>query len=307
MKALSVIVASQNAETTIEKCLSSLQLQNRDNGTEIIVVDNSTDRSAQIAEKKFPDVQLIKIPDPRLIPELWAVGLARASGEVVATTTAHCIPDAQWISEVLRQHESTYAGIGGAIENVQPASPIHWAVYFCRYTPYMLPFSPHPVEQIPGDNGSYKRWVLEECANLIKDGFWETVVNAQLRKDGHSLLLTPMLRVYHGRSFGLWTFCRQRLLLGRIFGAERASTASFTRRLVYIAFSPLIPFVFLGKIVRQVINKGRHQREFLLSLPALVLFVLCWSLGEFLGYLQGISRTVNHAAGTGKPNSMVRH
>lgn len=150
----------------------------------------------------------------------------------------------------------------------------------------MLPFSPHSAAQIPGDNGAYKRWVLASYAGLVKNGFWETVVNDRLRKDGHALLLTPHIRISHGPSFGGWAFCRQRFVLGRFFGSGRARAASSLRRFLYVASSPLIPLIFLGKITRQVFGKRRHRQSFVCALPLLLVFVLSWSLGESLGYLQ---------------------
>lgn len=305
MTDLSVVVASQDAEATIGECLSSLEAQNQSGAVEIIVVDNSRDRSAQIVATRFPDIQLFKVSAPSLIPELWARGVEHAAGEVVAFTTAHCIPDSSWIKEILRHRESTYAGVGGAIENLQPAPLLQWAIYFCRYSGYMLPFSVHPVAQIPGDNAAYKRWILKEYADLIKTGFWETVVNDQLRKEGHALLLTPSIRVYHGRSFGMWQFCRQRLVLGRIFGIRRASVTSPARRLLYIVSSPLIPLIFLGKITRQVFGRGRHRQSFVRSLPLLIVFVLCWSVGEFLGNLQGAFRSVTRARNVAEADPIV--
>ena len=68
MKELSVIAASQNAKGTIAECLSSLARQNRDGAAEIIVVDNSCDRTAQTVEETSPNVQLIRISEPLLIP-----------------------------------------------------------------------------------------------------------------------------------------------------------------------------------------------------------------------------------------------
>lgn len=286
-KELSVIVASQNSGATIERCLASLEGQNQAGAAEIIVVENSGDGVADFLEKRFPSVRVIKVGEPRLIPQLWAIGAKGACGSVIAFTTGQFVPAPEWLAENLRHHRSDYAAVGGTIENAEPASPTQWAVYFCRYSKFMLPFSPHVVRQVPGDNASYKRWVLEEYADLIKAGFWETVVNDQLSKEGHSLLMTPTIRVDHVSSFGMWAFCRQRLVHGHKFGSERRASASSTRRLLFVASSPLVPFIFLGKIVKEVFQKKRHRREFFVSLPVLSLFVLCWSLGESWGYLLG--------------------
>ena len=114
MKEISIVVASQNAETTIGACLTSLEAQNRDGVAEIIVVDNSCDGTAQIVEADHHGLQLVKIGGPALIPHLWAEGAKRASGDVVAFTTAHFVPDTQWLTQNLRHHRSEYAAVGGA-------------------------------------------------------------------------------------------------------------------------------------------------------------------------------------------------
>lgn len=287
MKDLSIVVASQNASTTIAGCLEALELQNHNGAAEIIVVDNSRDRSAQIVKERFRRVRALEVSGARLIPELWAHGAEEATGNIVAFTTAHCIPDAEWIAQLVRHHQLDFAGVGGAIENRQPSSLTQWAVYFCRYSGYMPPFVPHAAPQIPGDNGSYKRWVLEQYADLTTAGFWETVINDRLRRDGHALLLTAEVRVYHRGTPSMWEFCRQRFTHGRLFGLGRASAASPTRRFVQIIASPFIPVVFLAKITRQVIRSGQHRGAFLRSLPLLALFAMSWSLGEAVGYLQG--------------------
>jgi glycosyltransferase involved in cell wall biosynthesis len=290
MKSLSVVVASQDCAATIGECLASLRRQRGDGPIEIIVVDNSSDGSARIVERQSPGAELIKVSHPSLVPELWARGASRAAGDVVAFTTGHCIPQADWMSEILRHHASGDAGIGGAIENRRPSSISQWATYFARFTPFMLPFPQRPADQIPGDNASYKRFVLEACADLIKDGFWETDVNIRLRAGGHSLLLAPRIVVYHAHHGNVWAFCRQRMKHGRVFGASRISRVRPLSRLLYLMLVPLVPAVILAKIIRRVRQNDSKGRELLLSFPLLLLFVLAWSWGEFLGYLSGLAR-----------------
>ena len=284
---ISVIVAAQNADATIEESLSSLEEQNDRGVAEIIVVDNSQNGTAELVGNRFPSARVIKVAEPKLIPQLWAIGAQAARGRIIAFTTAHFVLDKRWIAETLHHHQSNYAAVGGTIENTESASPAQWAVYFCRYYRYMLPFTQHLVRQVPGDNASYKRWVLEEYPDLIEDGFWETNVNNQLFDDGHALLLTPTIRVDQLGSCGAWAFCKQRLIHGRRFGRERRASASDIRRLLYVVSSPLIPLIILGKIFKEVFKKKRHRAALFISLPSLILFVLSWSAGESLGYLFG--------------------
>ncbi len=304
---ISVVIASQDSAATVAECLTSLERQRTNSEAEIIVVDNSSDGSAHIIERQFPSVDLVKVAGPCLIPELWAQGAARATGRVIAFITAHGIPDREWLSEIARRHESGYAGIGGAIENKRPSSVTQWAIYFTRFAPFMLPFSSHPVGQIPGDNAAYKRFVLEECADLIKKGFWDTDVNNWLRMRGHGLLLTPGMIVHHARSCGVWAFFRQRVQHGRIFGATRIRGAAPLWHLAYLTFTPLIPMVLLAKIVRRVLTKGRNRVEFFVSFPLVALFAFAWSWGEFLGYLSGTVRLLGPARDVASGNASGDH
>ena len=282
---LSVVIGSHNAHASVGECLTSLGNQQHGPGVEIIVADNSTDGTAEIVRERFPRVKLIRCPTSTFIPELWEIGINQSHGDIVALTTAHCVPQKDWIREILKTHEATYPGIGGAIENDGSAGPVEWAIYFCRYSPYMLPFSESIVKDIPGDNASYKRWALDRCKDVRRHGFWEPVIHAELRKDGLQLLMTPTIVVHHKKSFSAPGFMKQRFWHGRQFGSARASKLSGIWRVIYIFLSPLIPVVFLSRIVRQVLTKRRHIREFLSSLPILVLFLLSWSTGELSGYL----------------------
>lgn len=282
---LSVVVGSQNARQTIVECLTSIERQVVNDSVEIVVADYSTDGTTEIVKTKFPRVKLIKFTKPMLIPELWGAGMSRCGGEVIAITTAHCIPAQDWISEMLKAHNSSYAAVGGAIECMNEVSIVDWAIYFCRYTLYMKPFPEGLVQEVPGDNTSYKRKVLEKCRGLWEDGFWETVVNAKLRGDGMQLFSSPSIVVYHKKSFGTMDFLRQRFRHGIHFGTTRSTKISHGMRMVYSLLSPMIPFIFFSHIARRVLKKKRHLREFVLSSPILFLFLIGWATGEFYGYL----------------------
>ncbi len=284
---LSVVVASLNARDSVCECLEVLERQTNGSTTELIVADNSTDGTDDLVARQFPDVKLISSPTSRFIPELWEVGISQSVGDIVAITTAHCVPEPHWVQEILRAHrESSYAGIGGAIENKDHAGLVQWAIYFCRYAPYMRPFEQRLVRDIPGDNASYKRLALERCRQSRKNGFWEPEVHAELLREGFQLLLTPAIGIYHDRSFSFSGFMKQRFLHGRRFGMDRAKHISKLRQFMYVLLSPLIPIVLLRRIGRHVFARHKHVREFVFSSPLLVLFLVSWSAGELSGGLR---------------------
>ncbi len=285
MPKLSIVIGANNARSTIRECLTVLQNQLTGGEVEIIVVDNSTDGATEIVSKQFPGVRLIRSPESAFIPELWEIGINHSMGEIVALTTAHCVPKENWLAEISQAHDSFYPGIGGAIEIEESSGWIDWAVYFCRYSRYMLPFAKERVTDFAADNASYKRWALESCREQRRKGFWEPFIHAELIRAGYELLLSPEIVVYHKRSFSLPGFMEQRFWHGRQFGSERTANLSLIKRLIYIMAAPLIPVLFLWRIIRRALAKKRHIGKLLLCSPLLILFLLCWATGEASGYL----------------------
>lgn len=190
---ISVVVASHNARASVRECLTALLTQRADTRAEIVLVDNSTDGTAELVRKEFSSVEMLHAPPSTLIPQLWAMGIRRSSGDIVALTTAHCVPQQDWLRRIQEAHQDSVVAVGGAIENDPSASVMDWAVYFCRYSHYMLSFPSGLVSEIPGDNASYKRAVIERFPQTWQGGFWEPAVHAELRRAGFSLLLSPSI------------------------------------------------------------------------------------------------------------------
>lgn len=283
---LSIIIGAHNARTSVTECLSTLQKQRHAYRTEIIVVDNSTDGTEDIIATQFPDVTLLRTSPEKWIPELWEVGIKASRGSIVALTTAHCVPDDDWIREILSAHRgNTYVGIGGAIENDSSASITDWAVYLCRYAKYMKPFASYVIHDIPADNASYQRWALDLCTDVRTRGFWEPDIHAKLTAEGYQLLMTPRIGIRHIRSFTFTEFMRQRFWHGRQFGSSRTMRLSTADRLSHIFASPLIPFLMLIRIARQVLRRRRHITQLVLATPLMLLFLTSWATGEVTGYL----------------------
>ena len=283
---LSVVLASQNAEGCVAECLSEIQQQRGGLAVDVVVVDNSTDDTRGIVGREFPEIKLVTAPNGKLIPELWGIGVSESKGEFVALTTTHFVPARDWIAEIIKAHESDFAGVGGSIENSSTAGLVSWAVYFCRYSRYMLPFAQSGTDDFAADNASYKRSELERVKYSMEDGFWEVRVHQEMQRAKMNLCLNPRIVVYHKDSFTFSGFISQRFHHGRKFGLDRSCTIPTWKRIVFILFSPLIPFVYMYRIAGRVLGRRRNVGKFLLSLPILVIFLLSWSFGEFTGYLK---------------------
>ena len=282
---LSIVVASQNARGSVRDCLSALEHQRSDASIEVVVVDNSVDGTADIVRREFPAAKLISADRSKLIPELWGIGISESTGEYLALTTTHFVPAETWTQEIFKAHEKPHAGVGGAIENDENAGVVSWAIYFCRYSPYMLPFAESAVSDFAADNASYKRSDLERVTSSMTEGFWEAFVHQEMIDKGLSLVKLPDIVVYHQNSFSFSGFMNQRYRHGRQFGAQRAGRIPMVKRAALILASPSIPLLYLFRIARRVFARKRNVGKFIAAFPILSLFLLSWSLGELSGYV----------------------
>ena len=114
---LSVVVASYNAEESLEQCLEALVRQPK--ATQIVVSDCSPEDPGPRLQARFPDVEFVHSDSPKSLPELrWAV-LDRLQGEIVGTVEARCIPEPDWCATVIAAHQThpNAATIGGPARN----------------------------------------------------------------------------------------------------------------------------------------------------------------------------------------------
>lgn len=119
---ISIIIAAYNEEKYLPHCLESIKKQNFMGITEVIVVDNnSTDKTAQIAQKWGAKV----VPEKTQgIAPAKARGAKEAKGEIIAFIDADitCRPD--WLSQIWKNFEKNpkLVALGGPyiLENLSP-------------------------------------------------------------------------------------------------------------------------------------------------------------------------------------------
>ena len=283
---VSVVIAAVDGRVDVEASISAVRQQARSRTIEILLVANE---GHPCTAAGGPDgVTLVVSDRPRLVPDLWGLGVVRARGSIVAITIAGCIPDPRWIEAIVAGHEAAHAAIGGAIEQHEQSGIVDWAVYFVRYAAYMRPMGAGRVLQVPGDNGSYKRAAIEaERAAVAAHGFWEHEINARLVGRGETLGLAADMLVWHTSTFGVRAFSRQRWQHGRIFGRTKAATLSGPARIARAILAPVSLALMVQRAGRHVFSRRRHRIQFLRALPLVVFFYTCWIAGEAAGLLAG--------------------
>lgn len=287
MVSLSVIIAAQEAGRNLRNCLAALTPQLGPAEMEIVVVDGSGREDVRQLMSDFPWVRFLRHAGPDNVPRLWRAGIAAGQGAIVALTIENCLPAPDWARRTLCAHAAQWPAIGGAIEISPEASWVDWAVYFCRYSNYMLPFAPRFLDDLAADNCSYKRMPLDAVQHLMADGFWETFIHHDMRSRREKLLSDPSLVVTFCGGVAGWTFFRRRYLHGRYFAARRARGFTLAQRLGRAAAFFAVPPLLLTRIAARVWKNGRHRWKFLAALPLIACFLLAWAVGEGMGYLTG--------------------
>src|SRR5260221_9942466 len=184
--AVTVVIGSKNARATAEACLESVCAQAMRIDTQILYVEASTAGPPEFSFDSLASVVCIEASPTLLVPDLWALGLSKAKGAVVAFTTADCVPAGDWLESIFAalENEPQAAAVGGPIEPPEGGSGADWALYFTRYSAYLPPVDAHRTRDLAGDNAAYRRADLDQCVEQIANGFWETLVPPRLEGMG---------------------------------------------------------------------------------------------------------------------------
>ena len=287
---LSIVVAASEGGAILGSCLTALEGQISGVAAEILVIDGT---KSGVAAGRSPDcgpTRIIRLPAQPEVPALWQAGIDASRGRIIGLLVDSCIPGRDWVKQMLQAHQSDCAVVGGAIDLAPTLGTVDSAICFCRYSRYMPAFAASFVDDLPGNNCSYKRLALTGLEDEMADGFWETFVHRKMRARGERLLCLPEILVHYVGSASGPSFLRVRFKHGCRFAARRARELNRWQRAMRALVSPLVPFVMLFRITARVWEKRRYRARVLSCIPLLLLFLTAWSAGECAGYILGPSR-----------------
>ncbi len=291
---LSIVVVSIYSHQSLLRCLDSILACENQDKIEIIVANSSSDNFLPCLAIKYPRVRFIQFSENTGIPDLSAEGIAQASGEIIAFTDSSCLVDSDWVTSILKAHQSKSAVVGGGVEINGLTKAVDWAAYFCEYGEFMRPLKSGVVNALPGNNISFKRSALLIGNEFVKNKFWKTFWCQRLQAEGVELISEPAMLVYYTKNFRLVPFLIRRFHHGRCFAGMRAVEFTIIKRVIYFGGSFLLPFIFLYRVISTAVGKKRRLKELIFSFPAIVLAIIFWSLGEMCGSLAGTGKSCEY-------------
>lgn len=124
---ISVIIPARNEANNIGQLLSALQNQTYpSNLFEVIVIDDhSTDATADIV-RQFPTVKLLQLKEDNLNSykkKAIETGVEAASGDLIVTTDADCIPEKNWLTIIaaFKEEKNAVFVVAPVVFNCNPS------------------------------------------------------------------------------------------------------------------------------------------------------------------------------------------
>jgi GT2 family glycosyltransferase len=259
---VSVVVCAYNAADTLDDCLDSLAKLDYPDYEVIVVDDGSKDETPAIARAHAGDrIRVVGVHPNGGLSAARNVGLAHASGEIVAYTDADARADRGWLTYLVQPFlRSDVAGSGGP--NVVPPDDPWVAQCVARAPggPTQVLLDDRIAEHVPGCNMAFRRQAL-----LSIGGFNPVFLRAgddvdvcwRLQARGYKLGFAPAALVWHHHRSSVGAYWRQQVGYGEgeLWLAPHHPDKFAGRHMLWRGriYSPL-PFV--RSLTRAQINAG---------------------------------------------------
>lgn len=214
---ISLIIPAHNASQTIQACLQACLSQELSPETSlqiILVDDRSTDNTCALAEAY--DVKIIHHTTRRGAAAARNSGLAVAEGEIVLFTDADCVPQKNWVMEMIRPFSNpSIIGCKGIYTTQQPELVARFVQieYEDKYD--LLRAQPF-IDFIDTYSAGYRSEILKS-----NKGFDERIqyvedqeLSFRLAAQGCKMVFQPTAVVSHHHSHTLWHYCRKKMMIG---------------------------------------------------------------------------------------------
>ena len=297
---LSVVVAAVEGGAALRGCLEALARQVEAPPLEVIVACDDALTDAPALANDYPQVRWLPLdagPAPRnaleahvLYDRRRAAGLGAARAPLVAMLVDQGWPRPDWARRLVELHaREPAAAIGGAVTNGARGA-LRRALFVCDFGRFEPPLDDDDPVWVSDVNVCYRREALERLRPLWHSRYQEAEVHWELRRLGEPMRLRDAPVVVHRRGDARWgAALAERIQWGRNFARLACARASQLHCLLRAAASPAVPFVLAWRHTRAQLRRGHHVGATLGLLPALLVLLGAWSLGEAVGYAEAAS------------------
>jgi len=208
----SVIVPVKNGSSSITKTLSALSNQSLKPLEIIVVDDGSTDDTIEKV-KQFPSVKLIS-QNSMGPASARNNGAQKAKGEFFVFTDADCVPEKNWLEEMLAPFsDERVAGVQGAYKSDQKELMARFTQIEVEHR-YQKMLSSNSIDWIGSYSAAYKGKVFLELNGFDKEfrkaSGEDPDLSFSIQEHGHKLAFNPKAIVYHTHPVSLLKYLRKK-------------------------------------------------------------------------------------------------
>ncbi|MBI4210219.1 MAG: glycosyltransferase [Candidatus Diapherotrites archaeon] len=205
----SIVVPAYNSEATIRECISAIQNQEYGGNFEIIVIDDgSKDATALAAKRAGARVVSQENAGPAKARNL---GARISKGEIIIFTDADCIPEKNWLSEMLKPFgEAEVAGVQGTYRTRQESIVARFAQIEIEERYELMEKNAGSLDWIGSYSAAYRRKDFFDAGgfdeSFPKASGEDPELSYKLQKAGKKLVFNPEAAVYHTHPETLWKY-----------------------------------------------------------------------------------------------------
>ncbi|WP_243612748.1 glycosyltransferase [Shimia aestuarii] len=289
---ISIFMITDDSYAKCARTISYLKQQTIVDRIEMVIVGPSLEEMQPDFDdlQDFHSYKIVEMGEFPWVGVAAARGFKEASAEYVIYAEEHDFPPDDWAEVVLKAFESGgYDAVGWGM---LPANPglVAWAHIYGQFGDAVAPLESGPAERLGPHHGAYRRETLLEYGEDLPYAFGnEGVLYPDLIRRGKTLYLTGETVTEHTQISNFSDYARLEFIGMRIYAASRMRVEKWPiwKRALYIAGSPLIPFLRLWRSLGHI-RRTKRSRELLPQAAFVILAVnVAGALGEAIGYAIG--------------------
>ena len=286
---MSVVLVTDQYRT-IRRVLESLRRQTIRQDLELVIVmpPGTVAGDDVVTLDEFSWVQRVEVPTIHPMPAARAAGIRAASAPIVFLGETHSFPRPELAEALLESHNGEWDFVVPGLANANPASPWSWGSFLIDYGTWHEVLPEGATGGGPTWNVAYRKSVLLEADDRLELAMEHGDELAEwFRHRGVKAYFQPRAKLDHANVSQPKWWIEQRFLCGVLVAAARRKRWNLSRRVLYVAASPLIPAVIVYRL-RHALRKLRDSGVLPPGAIAAVVFgAVIRTAGEVVGYVMG--------------------
>lgn len=290
-RSLGVVMVVGACRDRAQHALDRLLAQSAIDRMQVVVVDTAPADSRPLTVADGAPAEVLRVPGVNEWAPARRAGLERLETPILAFVEEHCFTDPGWAEALIAAHEGPWATVGYSFRNANPESYVSRSAMLTDYGLWLEPTARGPVQNLPGNNISYKREAFLSLGDRLEAALAsDFIAHETFRERGLPMFVEPGARAAHMNFTTVWETGLTNYIWCRAMAAQRATAAGWSplRRVVQGAVTPATaPLYRTARLLRTMRSRKPLWKDLALGLPVFLAVSVWAGLGEAAGYLVG--------------------